>query len=578
MSSKNILILFFLVFIIILLSSCTGAKGVALQPPATQAGTAVEPTILPQPTPTEEQAISVQPITGLPEGTDGTQWWNNTVFYEIFVRSFYDSDANGIGDINGIIAKLDHLNDGNPQTNTDLGITGLWLMPINPAGSYHGYDPIDYYGVNPDYGTMDDFKRLLDECHKRGIRVIIDMVYNHTSTKNPWFIEARDNPTSSYRNWFIWSSTDPSYLGPFNERVWFPTVSGYYYAIFSSDQPDLNYRDPAVGQEMYKVAQFWLENVGVDGFRLDAVRYLFEDGKVQQDTPETLDWWKNFRSYYKSFDSQAMTVGEVATTNYVAETYLKATDFDQTFNFDLARQILSNVNSRNAVNLNASIKSSFSIMPKGEYATFLSNHDQERVMSYFEGDMAKARLAASVLLTTPGTPFIYYGEEIGMTGNKPDPQIRTPMLWSADRYAGFSTVLPWEATNSNFKEYNVATETGDPQSLLTLYRNLIQLRNNHAALRIGDYYMARSDNFAILPFLRVSKDETLLVLLNLSDTPVSGFSIMLDQGPLKGNYHAYIVYGQGNPTAISAGANGGFSQYQPLAELPANGMVVIQLR
>jgi len=147
------------------------------------------------------KAVPVQPITGLPEGTEGTAWWNNTVFYEIFVRSFYDSNANGIGDFAGILQKLDYLNDGNPKTSSDLGVTGLWLMPVNPAGSYHGYDPIDYYAVNPDYGSMDDFKNLLAECHKRGIRVIVDMVYNHTSTQNPWFIQSRDDPQSSYRDW-----------------------------------------------------------------------------------------------------------------------------------------------------------------------------------------------------------------------------------------------------------------------------------------------------------------------------------------------------------------------------------------
>ncbi len=524
------------------------------------------------------QARNVQPITGLPTGTDGTAWWNNTVFYEIFVRSFYDSDGNGIGDFNGIFQKLDYLNDGNPKTTTDLGVTGLWLMPINPAGSYHGYDPTDYYSVNPDYGTMDDFKRLLAECHKRGIRVIIDIVYNHTSNQNPWFIQSRDDPASAKRDWYIWSAKNPGYRGPFSEQVWFPTVSGYYYAIFASTQPDLNYRNQAVTDEMYKVAQFWMKDVGVDGFRLDAVRYLVEDGKVQQDTPETLDWWKRFYTFYKGIDPHAMTVGEVATTNYIAETYLKDVDFDQAFDFDLAGQTLRNIDARNAVNLNASIKASYQLFARGQYATFLSNHDQERVMSYFAGDQAKAKLAASVLLTAPGTPFVYYGEEIGMTGDKPDPLIRTPMLWSDGRYAGFSTVLPWEPTNSNYKESNVNTETTDPNSLLSLYRDLIQLRNNHAALRIGDYYNVRPDNFSIMSFLRVSKKETLLVLINLGDQPASGFKLSLAQGPLKGNYHAFAVYGDGNLTGVTANAAGGFDNYPPIAEIPANGLVIIQLR
>jgi alpha-amylase len=524
------------------------------------------------------KAQPVQPIKGLPESSDGTAWWNNTVFYEIFVRSFYDSDGNGIGDFNGIIEKLDYLNDGDPKTHTDLGVTGLWLMPINPAATYHGYDPSDYYGVNADYGTMDDFKRLLAECHKRGIRLIIDMVYNHTSTDNPWFIQSRDQPDSSFRDWYIWSATNPGYGGPYGERVWFPTKSGYYYAIFSSEQPDLNYTNQAVSDEMYKVAQFWLKDIGIDGFRLDAVRYLIEEGQVQQDTQETLDWWKNFRTFYKGINPHAMTVGEVATTNYVAEEYLKDGNFDQTFNFDLAGQILRNVASRNAVNLNATIKASFQLFPKGEYATFLSNHDQERVMSYFSSDMNKAKLAASVLLTTPGTPFVYYGEEIGMIGNKPDERIRTPMLWSADRYAGFSKVIPWESTNANYKDANVASESSDPNSLLSLYRDLIQIRNDHVALRIGDYYLVRTDNLSILPFLRVSKDETVLVLINMGEQLASGFSLSLNQGPLKGSYHAYLLYGLGKLEDVSANSNGGFDKYRPIAEIPANGIVIIQLR
>jgi glycosidase len=402
---------------------------------------------------------------------------------------------------------------------------------------------------------MDDFKRLLKECHKRGIRVIIDMVFNHTSNENPWFIQSRDEPQSSWHDWYVWSTTNPGYGGPWGEQVWYPTVAGYYYAIFWSGQPDLNYTDPAVSEEMQNVGRFWLTDVGVDGFRLDAVRYLVEDGQDQQDTSATHKWWANFYTMYKQINPQAMTVGEVYTSNYVVDDYLKDKDFDQAFDFDLASQILKNIDSRNAVNLNASIKSSFDLLPRGEYATFLSNHDQERVMSYFKGDPIKAKLAASVLLTTPGTPFVYYGEEIGMTGNKPDEQIRTPMLWSSEKYAGFSTVFPWESTISTYAQVNVSTESSDPNSLLSLYRSLIQIRNNHAALRVGDFYSVRSDNFSILSFLRVSKEETLLVLINLSEKPVSGFNLSLNQGPLSGKYHASIILGEGKLMGVNANSN-----------------------
>ncbi len=548
MNFRNTLLLVLLILTSVFLSACVGSK-----------------------------ASNIQPITGLPAGTDGYAWWNDTVFYEIFVRSFYDSNADGIGDFNGIVEKLDYLNDGDPKTTTDLGVTGIWLMPINPAPSYHGYDVTDYYGVNPQYGTMDDFKRLLEECHKRGIRLIVDMVFNHTSNEHPWFTQSRDQPESTWRDWYVWSDKNPGYAGPWGEQVWYPTVAGYYYAIFWSGQPDLNYTDPAVSDEMMKVGRFWLTDVGVDGFRLDAVRYLLEDGKNQQDTAATHAWWAKFYTMYKSINPQAMTVGEVYTSNYIVDDYLKDKNFDQAFDFDLASQILKNIDNRNAVNLNASIQSSFNLLPRGEYATFLSNHDQERVMSFFSGDQIKAKLAASVLLTTPGTPFVYYGEEIGMTGNKPDEQIRTPMLWSAGRYAGFSTVFPWESTISTYATTNVTIESSDPNSLLSLYRDLIQLRNNHAALRVGDFYSVRSDNFSILSYLRVSKEENLLILINLSEQPVSGFSLSLAQGPLKGKYRALSVLGDGKLNGVSANASGGFDAYKPFAEIPANGLVIIQL-
>jgi alpha-amylase len=499
-------------------------------------------------------------------------------FYEIFVRSFYDSDGNGIGDFNGLIAKLDYLNDGDPKTASDFGITCQCLIPVNPAASYHGYDPTDYYVVNPDYRVMDDFSRLLQECHKWGIRVIIDMVYKHTYTKHPRFIESRDQPQSAKRDWCVWSSTNPGYLGPWGEQVWYITISGYYYAIFWIGQPDLNHTNQVVTDEMYNVAKYWLQDIGVDGFRLDAARYLIEDGKDHQDTPETLTWWSNFRTFYKGINPQAIKVAEVYTTNYIVENYLKENDFDQASDFDLASRILKNIDGRNAVNLNASIKSSFQLFPKGEYAIFLSNYDQESVMRFFSGDQVKTKLVASVLLTIPGTPFICHGDEIGMTGNKPGERIHTPMLWSVDKYAGFSTVIPWESINCNYVQNNVATEINDPNSLLSWYRDLIQLRNNHAALRVGDYYMVRSDDFSIMPFLRVSKEETLLVILNMSEKPASGFTLTLDKGPLIGNYHAYMVLGEGNVKRVKSNQHGGFDGYKPLSKIPANGLVIIQLR
>jgi glycosidase len=509
----------------------------------------------------------------------GLPWWSDAVFYQIFVCSFYDSDGDGIGDFNGIIEKLDYLNDGDPKTTTDLGVTGIWLMPINPSPSYHGYDVTDYYGVNSDYGTMDDFKRLLDEAHQRGIYVIMDLVLNHTSVEHEWFQEARDNPESARHGWYVWADENPKYKGPWGQDVWYPTIAGYYYAIFWSGMPDLNYANPEVSAEMQNVAAFWLQEVGIDGFRLDAARHLIEDGQKQENTDATHAWWENFRLQYKAINPNAITVGEIWTTNRAVVKYVEGDELDMAFNFDLASQILDNVDSGYGRGLRDAIRSSYSLFPPGTYATFLTNHDQNRVMDQFAGDVNKARLAATVLLTIPGTPFIYYGEEIGMTGSKPDEKIRTPLAWSGeDNKAGFTTGRPWEAVNRDYAEVNIATESADPGSLLSHYRTLIHLRNDHAALRMGEYIPLDAGNNALLAFLRVSESERLLVVINLSDAAVSDYSLALKQGPLAGEYAAYFLLGEGELPALAANASGGFDAYLPLPEIPAYGSFIIQLQ
>lgn len=521
---------------------------------------------------------AVQPVTGLPEGTDGYAWWNDTVFYQIFVRSFYDSNGDGIGDFNGIIEKLDYLNDGDPRTTTDLGITGLWLMPINPSTSYHGYDVTDYYAVHPDFGTLEDFRRLIEACHARGIRVIIDMVFNHTSVEHPWFQEARDNPDSDRRDWYIWAEEDPNYRGPWNQEVWYPTVSGYYYAVFWSGMPDLNYTNPEVTAEMEHVSRFWLDDVGVDGFRLDAARHLIEDGQEQENTDATHAWWKNFRAIYKAINPDALTVGEIWTTNYAVVGYVKGDELDLAFNFDLASAILSYVGSRDAENMAASLRRSFDLFPQGTYATFITNHDQERTMSAFFKDIDLARLASSVLFTGPGVPFIYYGEEIGMTGTKPDPNLRTPMQWSAEHAAGFTTGAAWGSVNRNYTEVNVAAQAEDPNSLLSYYRTLIHLRNNHAALRVGEFTLLNTDHDSVLAFLRHSQEETLLVIINLGEEAASQVTLSVNRSPLAGSYRGITLLGEAEIADLVVTDMGGFSDYIPLNEIPANGALVIQLQ
>jgi alpha-amylase len=521
--------------------------------------------------------VAVQPVAGLPAGTDGLPWWNDTIFYEIFVRSFYDSNSDGIGDFNGIIAKLDYLNDGNPKTTTDLGISGIWLMPVSPSPSYHGYDVTDYYTVNPQYGTMDDFKNLLAEAHKRGIRVIIDLVMNHTSNQHPWFTESQD-PQSPKRNWYIWSATDPGYSGPWGEKVWYPLNGAFYYAIFWEGMPDLNYTNPEVRTQMEAVANFWLQDVGVDGFRLDAAKHIVEDGQTQENSSANHVWWKEFRTIYKAANPQALAIGEVWSSSEAVAAYLKGDELDMAFNFDLADVTVKNVKSGFASALGGSIRQSSLAFPTGQFGMFLTNHDQNRAMYQLGDNIDKAKNAATVLLTVPGVPFLYYGEEIGMTGFKPDERIRTPMQWAGDEKGGFTTGYPWESLNPSYADFNVAKQTPDPNSLLSLYRTLIQLRNQHAALRVGSYTLVNSQSSKVLAFIRQSKEETVLVIINLGTAPQTDYGLSLASGPLSGKYRTVPLLGEGKFTSPVINENGGFKDYLPLPELPVNARIILQLQ
>jgi alpha-amylase len=521
--------------------------------------------------------IVVSPVIGIPQGTDGYPWWNDTVFYEIFVRSFYDSNGDGIGDLNGIIEKLDYLNDGNADTSTDLGITGIWLMPIYPSPSYHGYDVTDFYGVNPEYGTLDDLKSLLDAAHARGIRVILDITLNHTSSQHPWFIESCD-PASPYHDWYIWSDVDPDYTGYWGQQVWFPYQDKYYYSTFSANFADLNYHNPDVLAEMQNVVRFWLEDVGVDGFRLDAAKHMIEEGNNQANTPSTHAWWKSFRTFYKQINPQAVTVGEIWDTTAINSEYLQGDEFDLAFDFYLAGLFIQSLNEGNSMIANQQLELSYSSVPALQFATFLTNHDQDRVIDQLGNDPQKGMAAASFLLTAPGVPFLYYGEEIGMTGQKPDEQIRSPMQWSADPFADFSTVSPWEPLGSSWPDLNVESETNNPASLLSHYRNLIQIRNQHAALRVGDLSIVNASNSALYSILRVSQQEAVLVLINLTGNTVTDYTLSMEQSSLaEGSYTLTSILGEGEFAPVSVDSIGGFSQYVPGVEVPPYGTFILQL-
>jgi alpha-amylase len=509
------------------------------------------------------------PITGKtsPTEVDQRPWWEKAVFYEIFVRSFYDSNGDGVGDFNGITEKLDYL--------TELGINAIWLMPIHAAASYHGYDVINYFNVNPEYGTMDDFKHLLNEAHKRGIHVIIDLVINHTSNKNPWFVDANNNPNSPYRNWYIWSETDPGYTGPLG-TAWHPGSHGFYYGIFSDTMPDLNYTNPDVGAEMLKIVKFWLNNVGVDGFRVDAVKYLIEEGQKQENTASTHNWLKNFYITYKADNPEAFTVGEVwGAGAFTAKTYID--QLDEIFSFEMAGGFVNSAQGESNTAMNSAITFALKDMPNGPYGTFLTNHDQNRVMSVLSGNIDKAKVAAGLMFTSPGTPFIYYGEEIGMEGEKPDEDIRRPMQWNGDINAGFTTGAPWRTPGSNYLQANVSAETADPNSLLSFYHTFINLRYQHPALQDGSISLIKTDNTGVYATLRIDSFEKIFIVINLTKSPINTYNINLQNTQLQnGSYKLKSLYGPETPSIMTVVDNS-INNFKPLTDLNAFGIYIYQL-
>jgi glycosidase len=521
-------------------------------------------------------------VSTLPETTPippGYPWWNETVGYEIFVRSFYDSDGDGIGDFKGITEKLDYLNDGDPNSTTDLGITTIWLMPIFPSPSYHGYDVTDYYSVNPQYGTMEDFQQFLEEAHKRGIKVVIDMVLNHTSDQHPWFIEAKKDVASPYRDWYIWSETDPGYNGPWNQQVWHPSLTGFYYGIFEAFMPDLNYDNPAVTAEMEKVTNFWLSEVGVDGFRLDAAKHLIENKRIQENTPATHAWFKGYRSFYKEINPDAITIGELFGNNLsVVDSYTNGDQFDLAFNFDLASALIQSAKSGSALPALGALHATDKILEPQQHSPFLTNHDQNRTMSTLEGNRNKAKVAATLLLTSPGMPFIYYGEEIGMEGMKPDENIRRPMQWNAEQNSGFTSGTPWRSIDSKYKFVNVEMQDGDPESLLSHYRNLIQMRNAHSALRTGNFQIVKSKNPRLFASLRSNGDKAIIVLVNTSSETVTEYELSIAESKLEqGEKQLTPLMGFSSQASIAVNQQGGFDGLKPLDEIPPYTSLILLL-
>lgn len=451
--------------------------------------------------------------------------WPYGVNYEIFVRSFADSNGDGIGDFNGLTSRLDYLKD--------LGVGGIWLMPIMPSPTYHKYDVTDYKAVDLEYGTEEDFKKLVEEAHKRGIKILVDLILNHTGSGHPWFQRAMSDTQSPYRDYYVWANKDSvreqiskkaTSLDSDNITQWHPvkgdTVSEHYYGFFWGGMPDLNFDNQKVKDEFIEIGKYWLADMNVDGFRLDAAKHIYPTERATDNHA----FWIWFREEMQKIKPDVYLVGEVWSNAKDVAPYLKG--LPALFNFDMGYAITSVVKAgKDTVGLISTYKSinDFYHTSTSEYidATFLKNHDQNRILNELGGNTEKARVAAGILLTLPGTPYIYYGEEIGMKGVKPDELIREPFIWDAGTNDKMQT--SWEkATYSTDQTVTpLAKQKVDPTSLYNFYKNFIHYRNSSEALTYGSIENTNLNIQELVSFIRKKDQEERLIIHNVSDVEIT---------------------------------------------------------
>lgn len=435
-------------------------------------------------------------------------WFRDTVLYEIFPRSFYDSNGDGIGDLKGITAKLDYLQG--------LGVGAIWLTPIFASPSYHGYDTTDYYKINPDFGTEDDLRELVRAAHQHHMRVLLDYVVAHTSNQHPFFKDAYGNLNSKYADWYRWTNA----------------AHTQYESFASNDiMPTLNHDNPAVEQYLIDVAKYWMQT-GIDGYRADYVLNV----------PHS--FWKKLRAELKAINPDFLLLAE-AWTNALAIKPYYDNEFDATFDFPLYGDILGAhdkvgssllLGARSPDAMDGTFAAEQALFPPGaQRVAFIENHDTNRAMSQVKGDVRRAKLGALLLLTLPGTPMIYYGEEIGMAGVKPSParddkSLREPMDWYASETGPGKTnwYTPADRNNQPNDGVSVEEELGKPDSLLEYYRSLVALRNANGALRTGaqEKIDPRTDSF-VYAYLRQGATASFVVVLNFENKPIS---VTLDLG------------------------------------------------
>jgi len=498
-------------------------------------------------------------------------WWQNAVIYQIYPRSFQDTTGDGTGDIKGIIKRLDYLED--------LGIDALWISPIFPSPMKDfGYDISNYCGIDPLFGSMKDFKELLKKAHRKKIRILLDLVINHTSDEHPWFIESRSSLDNPKRDWYIWK--EPKKKGIFKvpnnwicqfevRSAWFKDkiTNQYYMSTFTKHQPEVNWRNKKLKKAMYDVIKFWFD-LGIDGFRMDVANWYLKDPEFKsnpwsikagsldffqkhiydRNQKETLDICKEIRQIADSYKDKVL-VGEIYIDDPVtAVAYGSENRLHMSFNFNFLFQKWS---SRAFFK---SIDDYYNLLPDDAWPNFnLSNHDQKRHFFRYlkKGDEDKrARIAASMILTLKGTPFLYYGEEIAMSNGKirgkdiQDPlgksisfmgrdSYRTPMQWNVSKNAGFSDSKPWLPLNADYKEKNVEIQSEETDSILHWYKNLIKLRKNTPTLQQGDFIFLLEEHKDLLAYKRKLNNQEIVIILNFSakqshmpNTGISGKILM----------------------------------------------------
>jgi alpha-glucosidase len=499
----------------------------------------------------------------------GPDWYRHAVFYEVFVRSFQDANGDGIGDLEGLRSRLDYLKE--------LGVDAIWLMPIMPtAFKDSGYDVSDYRGVNPDYGTMQAFDALLADAHARKMRVFLDLVLNHTSDKHAWFQESRASRTNPKADWYVWSDT-PSRAdigcgthGPqFGESAWTfePARGQYYFHRFYPEQPDLNYRNPEVVRETLDVARFWLDK-GVDGFRCDVISLLVESAASCAMTPETVDYIKQLRALLDRYSDRAM-VAEPTDLQNSAPYFGNGRDmFHMSFDFAFGYFWALAFTAQNRKIAYDAFTTALAYPAGAQDALVIGSHDVQRAWSTAGGEAWRYRRAAEIQMTMRGTPFIYYGEELGL---RPGQQTvvdrrdsaRTPMTWTRGPGHGFSPAKPWIDFGADADETSVEAQDADPDSMLSFYRALLAFRRGHAVWGTGTVRIFEARNDALLVYARESPDEAYLVAVSFSEEDQEGASPEL---PSSGA----LVWGEGSLAAASAGGGA--------IRVPGRGSAIFKLR